>query len=101
MLHLLVLTFHLGLDRRRLIRQEKGIAQIGRSAVENKWRKASGRERKECAQGHVMAGSGGAGSRHGSHGSGACLLVMSLRAAFFFSCLRGCDSLHQLFKLGI
>lgn len=78
------------------------MAQIGRSAVENEWREASGREGKECARGHVMAGSGGAGSRHGSHGSGACLLVMSLHAAFFFfSCLRGCDSLHQLFKLGI
>jgi len=48
----------------------------------------------------VTAGSGGAGSWRGSHGRGACLLVMSLHAAFF-SCLRGCDSLHQLFELSI
>lgn len=73
---------------------------MGQPLKTNGEKQAQGREGKECAQGHVMAGSGGAGSRCGSHGSGACLLVMSLRAAFF-SCLRGCDSLHQLFKLGI
>lgn len=56
----------------------------GQPLKTNGEKQAGGSEGKEGVQEHVMAGSGGAGSWRGSHGSGACLLVMSLRAAFFF-----------------
>lgn len=58
------------------------------------------REGKQCSQEHVMADlvvlGHGVAHMAAVHVCWLCHYVLP-----FFSCLRGCDSLHQLFELGI